>query len=125
MQLVLILYGAESWESKKQEKARVHNTEKRKLRNDKIRNAYIREKLKVARIEDKIKEYHLRCYGYTHNKQETTIPIRRTEGLHVQGARRKRPIKALGEVMKKLVDMWNAGLTESMARFKWKSKTQK
>jgi len=55
-------------------------------RLDRMRNEVIRNKVKVAPIEDKIKETRLRWFGYV--KMSVEVPMRRCEMIYLPECRR-------------------------------------
>ena len=82
-------------------------------RLDRIRNEVIRDRAKVAPIEDKMRESRLRWFG--HVKRSMDIPVRRCETINIPvGNRgRGRPKKSLDEVIRG--DLKVVGLMEDMA----------
>ncbi|KAG5626964.1 hypothetical protein H5410_012182, partial [Solanum commersonii] len=100
-----LLYGAECWPVKNAHVQKMHVAEMRMLRwmcghtrSDKIRNEVIREKVGVASVVDKLREARLRWFGHV-KRRGTDAPVRRCEGLVVEGTRRGRgrPKKYWGE----------------------------
>ena len=66
-----MLYGVECWAMTRAHEHKIRVTKMRMLRwmcghtkMDKIRNESIREKVRVASIEDKLRETRLRWYGH-------------------------------------------------------------
>ncbi|WMV29994.1 hypothetical protein MTR67_023379 [Solanum verrucosum] len=91
-----LLYGAECWPIKNSHVQKIHVAEMRMLRwmcghtrSDKIRNEVIREKVGVASVVDKLREARLRWFGHV-KRRCADAPVRRCEGLVVEGTRRGR-----------------------------------
>ncbi|WMV29422.1 hypothetical protein MTR67_022807 [Solanum verrucosum] len=91
-----LLYGAECWPVKNSHVQKMHVAEMRMLRwmcghtrSDKIRNEVIREKVGVASVVDKLREARLRWFGHV-KRWCADAPVRRCEGLIVEGTRRGR-----------------------------------
>lgn len=83
-------------------------------RLDRIMNKDIRELVKVAPIEDKIRESRLRWFG--HVKRSENASVRRCERINIpEGKRgRGRPKKSLDEVLRE--DLRVVGLLEVVAQ---------
>ncbi|WMV26024.1 hypothetical protein MTR67_019409, partial [Solanum verrucosum] len=92
-------------------------------RSDKIRNEVIWEKVGVAPVVDKLREARLRWFGYV-KRRCADAPVRRCEGLVVEGTRRGRgrPRKYWGEVIRQ--DLAQLHITEDMTldRKEWRSR---
>ncbi|KAG5600808.1 hypothetical protein H5410_032178 [Solanum commersonii] len=125
-----LLYGAECWPVKNAHVQKMHVAEIRMLRwmcghtrSDKIRNEVIREKVGVASVVDKLREARLRWFGHV-KRRGADAPVRRCEGLVVEGTRRGRgrPKKYWGEVIRQ--DLAQLHLTEDMTldRKEWRSR---
>ncbi|KAG5604823.1 hypothetical protein H5410_026315 [Solanum commersonii] len=125
-----LLYGAECWPVKNAHVQKMHVAEMRMLRwmcghtrSDKIRNEVIREKVGVASMVDKLREARLRWFGHV-KRRGADAPVRRCEGLVVEGTRRGRgrPKKYWGEVIRQ--DLAQLHLTEDMTldRKEWRSR---
>ncbi|XP_019261739.1 PREDICTED: uncharacterized protein LOC109239608 [Nicotiana attenuata] len=78
-----MLYGAECWPVKNSHTQKLKVAEMRMLRwmcghtrLDKIRNKVIREKVRVAPVEDKIREARLRWFGHV-KRRSIKVPVRR------------------------------------------------
>ncbi|KAK4379657.1 hypothetical protein RND71_001519 [Anisodus tanguticus] len=82
-------------------------------RRDRIRNEDIRDKVRVASVEDKLWEARLRWFGHV-QRRDTDTPVRRCERLAMDWFRRGRgrPKKYWGEVIRR--DMTQVQLTEDM-----------
>jgi len=82
---------------------------------DKIRNEVIRDLVKVALIEDKMRESRLRWFGHM-KRRSVDAPVRRCETINIPDGnrRRDRPKKSLDEVIRG--DLKVVGLTEDMAQ---------
>ncbi|KAF3637614.1 putative TMV resistance protein N-like isoform X1 [Capsicum annuum] len=115
-----ILYGAEYWPVKNSHVQRLKVAEMRILRwmcgltrGDRVRNETIREKMRVASVEDKVREGRLRWFGHV-MRRGTDVPVRRCERLALDGFRksRGRPKKYWREVIR--LDMEQLQLTEDM-----------
>ncbi|KAG5619034.1 hypothetical protein H5410_018858 [Solanum commersonii] len=124
-----LLYGAECWPVKNAHVQKMHVAEMRMLRwmcghtrSDKIRNEIIREKVGVASVVDKLRKARLRWFGHV-KRRGADSPVRRCEGLVVEGTRkgRGRPKKYWGEVIRQ--DLAQLHLTEDMTldRKEWRS----
>jgi len=83
-------------------------------RFDKIRNEVIRDLVKVAPIEDKMRETRLRWFG--HVKMSVDAPVRSCERINtsVGNRGRGRTNKRLDEVIRE--DLKVVGLTEDIAQ---------
>ncbi|WMV56372.1 hypothetical protein MTR67_049757 [Solanum verrucosum] len=125
-----LLYGAECWPVKNSHVQKLHVAEMRMLRwmcghtrSDKIRNEVIREKVGVAPVVDKLREARLRWFGHVKSRS-ADAPVRRCEGLGVEGTRRGRgrPRKYWGEVIRQ--DLAQLHITEDMTldRKEWRSR---
>ena len=81
-------------------------------RMDKITNGVIRHLVKVAPIEDKMRETRLRWFGRV--KRSVDVPVKRCETINVCKSRRGRgrPKKSLDKVIRE--DLKVVGLTEDM-----------
>ena len=117
-----MLYGSECWALKKTHIQRLMVAEMRMIRwicgytrLDKIRNEVIRDIVKVAPIEDKMRESRLRWFDYV-KRRSVDAPVRRCETINIlDGNRgRGRPKKSLDEVIRG--DLKVVGLTEDMAQ---------
>ncbi|KAG5575699.1 hypothetical protein H5410_055833, partial [Solanum commersonii] len=124
-----LLYGAEVLATKNA-CPKMHIVEMRMLRwmcghtrSDKIRNEVIREKVGGASVVDKLREARLRWFGHMKRRGADT-PVRRCEGLVVEGTQRGRgrPKKYWGEVIRQ--DLAQLHLTEDMTldRKEWRSR---
>ncbi|WMV55704.1 hypothetical protein MTR67_049089 [Solanum verrucosum] len=124
-----LLYGVECWPVKNSHVQKMHVAEMRMLRwmcghtrSAKIRNEVIREKVGVASVVDKLREARLRWFGHV-KRRCADAPVRRCEGLVVEGTRRGRgrPKKYWGEVIRQ--DLAQLRITEDMTldRNEWRS----
>lgn len=91
-----MLYGAECWPVKKSHAQKMKVAEMSMLRwmcghtrKDKIRNEYIRDKVGVSYVEDKLRESMLRWFGYV-KRRDSDAPVRRCERLPMASQRRNR-----------------------------------
>ena len=83
-------------------------------RMDKISNGVIRDLVKVAPIEDKMRETRLRWFG--HVKRSVDAPVRRCEMINISKGKRGRgqPKKSLDEVIRE--DLKVIGMTDDLSR---------
>ncbi|KAH1243703.1 Sugar transporter ERD6-like 16 [Glycine max] len=104
-----ILYGTECWTVKSQHENKVGVAEMRmlrwmcgKIRQDKIRNEAIRERVGVAPIVEKMVENRLRWFGHVERRPVDSV-VRRVDQMErrqtIRG--RGRPKKTIREVIKK------------------------
>ena len=72
------------------------------IRNDNIRNGYIRDKVRVAPIEKKMIETRLRWFGYVQRRLLEAL-IRKVDQMIFSSIRkgRERPKRTLGEIIKR------------------------
>jgi len=91
-----LLYGAECWPVKKLHVQRMRVAKIRMIRwmcghtrLDKIRNEVIRGKIRVASIEDKMRESRLRWFGHV-KRRPMDAPVRRCETIECLDYRRSR-----------------------------------
>ncbi|KAL6516422.1 hypothetical protein OROGR_019727 [Orobanche gracilis] len=125
-----LLYGTECWAVKQCHVQKMNVAEMRMLRwmcghtkKDRLRNEVIREKVRVASIEDKMMENRLRWFGHV-RRRHVDAPVRRLESWGtiniVKG--RGRPKKTWIKLIEN--DMRFLGIGESMAmeRQIWKER---
>ncbi|KAL6547085.1 hypothetical protein OROMI_022806 [Orobanche minor] len=116
-----LLYGTECWAVKQCHVQKMNVAEMRMLRwmcghtkKDRLRNEVIREKVRVASIEDKMMENRLRWFGHV-RRRPVDAPVRRLESWGtsniVKG--RGRPKKTWIKLIEN--DMRFLGIRESMA----------
>ncbi|KAL6517796.1 hypothetical protein OROMI_033497 [Orobanche minor] len=116
-----LLYGTECWSVKQCHVQKMNVAEMRMLRwmcghtkKDRLRNEVIREKVRVASIEDKMMENRLRWFGHV-RRRPVDAPVRRLESWGtsniVKG--RGRPKKTWIKLIEN--DMRFLGIGESMA----------
>ena len=111
-----MIYGAETWGSKKAQEKRLDVTEMRMLRwmcgvtkLDKIKNERIRKTVKVTEISKKIQEKRLKWYGHVMRKGEDYVG-KNVMNMEIQGTRgRGRPRKRWMDRVKE--DLREKGLT--------------
>ena len=86
-------------------------------RMDRISNGVIRDLVKVAPIEDKMREIRLRWFGHVKRKSVDAI-VRRCETINIPEGKRGtgRPKKNLDKVIRE--DLRVVGLTEDLAQDK-------
>jgi len=84
-------------------------------RLDRIRNGVMRDLVKVAPIEDKMRETRLRWFGHV-KRRSVDAPMRRCELINIPGGKRERgrPKKSLDEVIRE--DLRVVGLSEDLAQ---------
>ena len=82
---------------------------------DRIRNDHIRERVRVAPISEKMREYRLRWYGHV-QRRELDEPVRIVEQMVREPYIRNRgsPKRTLDEVIQR--DMLVKGLSPGMTR---------
>ena len=125
-----LLYGAECWPIKKTQVQRLMVAEMRMIRwmcgytkMDRIRNVVVRERVRVAPLEDKMRETRLRWFGHI-KKRSVSAPVRKYEVIHLSHCRRGRgcPKLSWNEVVRS--DMKSMELMEDMAQDKnlWRSR---
>ncbi|KAK7258655.1 hypothetical protein RIF29_24237 [Crotalaria pallida] len=116
----VILYGTECWAAKGTQENKLHVAEMRMLRwmsghtrQDRIRNEYIREKVGVAPIVEKMVEYRLRWFGHVW-RRPVEAPVRRVDQMEgtTRARGRGRPRKTIGETIEK--DMAINALSKDM-----------
>ncbi|PKA66968.1 ataxia telangiectasia mutated family protein [Apostasia shenzhenica] len=103
-----MIYDAECWLAKRKHINKINIAEMRMLRwmcgytrKNRMGNEYIRKKVGVALIEDKLRESRLRWFGHL-NHRSIEAPIRKIELLnfaHVQ-RRRGRPKRTRQETIR-------------------------
>ena len=125
-----MLYGSECWGTNYAHEQKMRVAEMRMLRwmsghtrLDKIRNEYIRNKVGVAPIDEKMRETRLRWYGHV-RRRPLDAPVRRVEHreqLDQIKRGRGRPKKTWKETIKN--DMNYLNLNENMCfdRARWKA----
>ena len=87
----VMLYVIECWEVKKQHVSIMNVAEIRmlrwmcgKTRRDKIRNERICKMIKVAQIEEKMRENRLQWFGHIQRKP-INAPVRKSDAIHIEG----------------------------------------
>ena len=126
----VVLYGAECWPLKKPHAQRLRVAEMRMVRwmcdftrRDRIRNGVIRDLVKVAPIDEKMRESRLRWFANV-KRRSVAAPVRRCERIDLPGGKRGRgrPKKSLDEVVRE--DLKVMGLTEDLAQDRrlWRDK---
>ena len=80
-----------------------------------IRNGVIRDLVKVAPIDEKMRESRLRWFGHV-KRRSVAAPVRRCERIDLPGGKRGRgrPKKSLDEVVREALRV--VGLTEDLAQ---------
>ena len=126
-----MLYGAETWASKKAQESKLNVAEMKMLRwmcgvtrLDKIRNERIRGTVKVTEIAKKVQERRLQWYGHVMRREEDYIG-KRVMAMEVQGRRgRGRPRRRWMDSVNE--DLREKGLTgdEVHDRSRWKRLTR-
>ena len=126
----VVLYGSECWPIKKTQVLRLMVAEMRMIRwmcgytrMDRIRNEVIRDLVKVAPIEGKMRETRLRWFGHV-KRRSVDAPVRSCERINTPVGKRGRgrPKKSLDEVIRD--DLKVAGLTEDLSQDRrlWRDK---
>jgi len=117
-----IFYGAECWPLKKTQVQRLMVAKMRMIkwmcgymRIDRIRNGVIRNLVKVAPIEDKMRETRLRWFGHV-KRRGVDAPVRRCKMIDIHEGKRARGRlkKSFDEVIRE--DLRVVGLTEDLAQ---------
>ena len=91
-----LLYETEYWPIKNTQAQRLMVAEMRMIwlmcgytRLDRIRNVVIRERVRVAPLEDKLRESRLRWFGHV-KRRSVSAPVRRCEAIDFLQYRRGR-----------------------------------
>nr|XP_016439642.1 PREDICTED: uncharacterized protein LOC107765498 [Nicotiana tabacum] len=91
-----MLYGAECWPVKNSRLQKMRVAEMRMLRwmcgctrRDRIKNEAIRDRVRVASVEDKMWESRLRWFRHV-KRRSIDAPVRRCDGLDMESLRRGR-----------------------------------
>ena len=91
-----VLYGSECWPMKKTQVQRLMVAKMKMIRwmcgytrMDRISNRAIRGLVKVAPIEDKLREIRLRWFGHVRRRSAGT-PVRRGETITIPGIKEER-----------------------------------
>ncbi|KAL6536543.1 hypothetical protein OROGR_013115 [Orobanche gracilis] len=125
-----LLYGTECWAVKQCHVQKMNVTEMRMLRwmcghtkKDRLRNEVIREKVRVASIEDKMMENRLRWFGHL-RRRPVDAPVRRLESWRtiniVKG--RCRPKKTWIKLIENDMRFLGIGENMTMERQIWKER---
>ena len=110
-----MLYGSECWALKGQHEHKIGVAEMRMLRwmsgytrKDRLRNDYIREKIGVAPIEEKMTEGRLRWFGHVQRRPIEAL-VRKVDQMVFNPIRRGRgrPKRTLGEIIKRDLELNN------------------
>ncbi|KAH0469003.1 hypothetical protein IEQ34_002235 [Dendrobium chrysotoxum] len=125
-----MLYGVECWPLKEKHNTKLSVAEMRMLRwmsgftlRDRIRNEYIREKIGVAPVEDKIRESRLRWFGHI-KRRPFDDPVRKVEVLdliHVKKDR-GRPKKTWLENIRNDISLLDLNENLIFNRTQWRKK---
>ena len=85
------------------------------MRMDRIRNDVIRDIVKMAPIEDKMRETRIRRFAHE-KRRSVDAPVKRCEMINIpEGKRgRRRPLKCLNEVIRQVLKLLE--LTEDIAQ---------
>src|SRR3984885_572296 len=110
----VMLYGAEAWAMTRREEEILERAEMKMLRwmlgislREKKRNEYIREKLGVVCVTDKMREIRLRWYGHVMRKEDDNC-TKRIMKAEVYGKRsRGRPRKRWSDMIRNDMKMLN------------------
>ncbi|XVF73167.1 hypothetical protein PTKIN_Ptkin12aG0179600 [Pterospermum kingtungense] len=123
-----LLYGSECWAVKRQDEHKMSVAEMRmlrwmcgKTRKDRVRNETIRADLKVASIDDKMRENRLRWFGHVMRRPEGA-PVRRCEALTVGQERktRGRPLKTWKQVIRQDLSIREVDSILALDRNEWR-----
>ncbi|KAL0831522.1 hypothetical protein ABMA28_002316 [Loxostege sticticalis] len=126
-----MLYGSETWATKRTHTQKLHTAEMRMLRwsvgvtmKDKVRNEHIRGSLKIAPIADKMVEARLRWYGHVIRRPEDYV-VKKCLSYATQKRQRGRPLATWLTTVQK--DMKNMSLTvdDTENRTKWRRMIKK
>ena len=121
-------YGSECWAIKKQQEHKMDVSEMKMLRwssgytlKDRIRNDHIRERVGVAPISEKMREYCLRWYGHV-QRRELYEPVRIVEQMESEPyiRNRGRPKRTLDEVIQRDMVVKNLSVGMTRDRAKWR-----
>ena len=124
----VMLYGSECWAVKQQHTQKMCVAEMRMLRwmcgntrKDRIRNEFIRDKVGVASVDDKMREGRLRWFGHV-NRRHESAPVRMGESMQVVGGKRGRgrPKLTWSNVVKKDMVNLNIPVTSVTNRAEWR-----
>jgi hypothetical protein len=125
-----LLYGSECWTIKHDHMQKINVAEMRMLRwmsgntiKDKLKNDFIRHKIGVAPIEDKLRENRLRWFGHILRRPKNA-PVRRGEFFNMGETKRKRgrPKTTWLGLVKKDLNLCNLTEDLSMNRITWKKR---
>ena len=126
----VLMYGSETWATKKQEVSKVAAAEMKMLRwsaghtkLDKIRNEVIRAQLKVAPVEEKLRENRLRWYGHTQRRDDNHI-CKAIQNWKLGGkSRRGRPLKRWIDCVKEDMKIKGVEAEDALERNSWRQAT--
>ena len=124
----VLSYGSECWAIKKQQEHKMDVSEMKMLRlssgytlKDRIRNDHIRERIGVAPISEKMREYRLRWYGHV-QRRELDEPVRIVEQMEREPyiRNRGRQKRTLDEVIQRdmVVKNLSSGMTRDRAKWR-------
>ncbi|MCX8759408.1 reverse transcriptase domain-containing protein [Vibrio parahaemolyticus] len=125
-----LLYGSECWTVKHDHTQKIHVAEMRMLRwmsgntiRDKLKNDFIRHKIGVAPIEDKLRENRLRWFGHILRRPKNA-PVRKGEFFNMGETKRRRgrPKTTWLGLVKKDLNLCNLTEDLSMNRNTWKNR---
>ncbi|XP_063614581.1 uncharacterized protein LOC134787702 [Penaeus indicus] len=107
-----IMYGLEATVLTKAQERKLEVAEMRMLRwslglrrGERVRNECIRERLRVPRLQDKLREGRLRWYGYVRRRGEEYVG-RRVESMKIGRRRQGRPRRRMYDCYRE--DMWGS-----------------
>ena len=124
----VLSYGSECWAIKKQQEHKMDVSEMKMLRwssgytlKDRIRNDHIRERVGVAPISEKMREYRLRWYEHV-QRRELDEPVRIVEQTEREPyiRNRGRPKRTLDEVIQRDMVVKNLSVGMTRDRAKWR-----
>ena len=125
-----MLYGSECWPVNYKHVNKMAVAEMRMVRwmcgytrKDRIRNDFIREKLGIAPIEDKMRESRLRWFGHI-RRRPIGAPVRKCENLDVTPIKRGRgrPKKCWKETIKNDLSLLGLSLDLTQNRSEWRQR---
>ncbi len=125
-----MLYGSECWPVKYKRIHKMAVAEMKMIRwmsgytrKDRMRNDFIREKVGIAPIEDKMRESRLRWFGHI-CRRPIGAPVRKCENLDVTPIKRGRgrPKKCWKETIKNDLSLLGLSLDLTRNRSEWRQR---
>ena len=126
-----MLYGSETWASRRSDEKRLDVTEMRMLRwafgitrRDQVRNEHIRGSMRIAKISNRVKESRLRWFGHL-RRRENNHPTRRIMNLEPPGRRRRgRPYLRWQDCVNRDMREIGARIDDCLERNRWRDMLQ-